>query len=207
MDKLLIEGQKVIAEAVYWWKQDIYDPTRSDASVSATASKKFITGFIKHGLDWTWEPDYAGDGTFEWCGAFAAECWSKIKPELRKTYFASTYRLDRYASYQSSFGEKNAGAGRLYAQLDEHSKTLPFAPREGDILLIGPKGYGQHICLVESFDEKARVFHTIEGNGNGAGPRGERQQGVVKGVRALGAAHVGDWCARRLIRPSVDDLA
>jgi hypothetical protein len=181
---LAIEGRHAIELATDYWHQDIYDPARSDNSIRAAACKKAIDGFIRRGLGWTWEPPYAGDSAFEWCGALAAACWPRIKPELRKTYFASTYRLDRYARYQSVNGEKNKGSGRLIAELDENSKSLPFEPRAGDILIIGPagSGYGKHITLVESFD--GRHFATIEGNGNGLGPDHKKRQGVVRGIQA-----------------------
>lgn len=196
-------GENAVTEAASQWHNDIYDPRKNDTTIDALASKHAIDTFIHEGLGWTWEPPYAGDGSFEWCGAFAAFCWRGIKPELRKTYFASTYRLDRYARYQSVGGEKNNGAGRLIAELDERSTSLPWAPRAGDILTIGPagSGYGKHICLVESYD--GRVFKTIEGNGTGLGPDGKRRQGVVRAVRNLGG---GGYCARRLIRPAPGDL-
>lgn len=205
---LATAGQSAIATASIEWSKAIYDPRRTDNTTDATASKTEITGYIHDGLGWTWEPRYAGDGDFEWCGAFASFCWLPICAALRKTYFASTYRLDRYARYGSVNGEKNPrpalGPWRLLAELDEHSVTLPFVPRAGDILLIGPagSGYGKHICLVESYADG--VFSTIEGNGNGRAPNGKIWQGVVRGKRKLG----GDgWHARRLIRPAPSDLA
>ena len=207
-DKLEAAGKVAVARALAAWRTDIYDPKQGDKTADARRCCESITDMIRVGLGWTWEPElYEGDGTFEWCGAFASLCWLAVKPGLRKLYFSSTYRLDRYAQYQSAFGEENRGAGRLYAKLDENTKRAPFAPRAGDILTIGPvgTGYGKHICLVESFDDVANVFHTIEGNGTGLGPNGERQQGVVKGVRPIGGA--GVWHARRLIRPSLGDLA
>lgn len=205
---LQIAGEDAIDSALGFWHMDIYDPKVEDGTTEGALCKTIIDSFIRSddGIGWSWRKRYPGDHDFEWCGAFAASCWgAAIKAELRKLYFASTYRLDRYASYQSFNGETNAGSGRLYAKLDEKSTELPFDPRPGDILLIGPKGYGQHICLVEDFDGSA--FHTVEGNGNGFGPHGERQHGVVRARRALGAKTEGAWCARRLIRPSVEDLA
>lgn len=202
-------GKQAIDCATSWWKSDIVDPRKNDNSIRGQRDKKQIDILIKVGLGWTWEPPYAGDGSFEWCGAFAAFCWRAIRPELRRTYFASTYRLDRYARYQSVNGEKNKGSGRLIAELDEHSTSLHWEPRAGDILLIGPagSGYGKHICLVESFDAATGTFHTIEGNGAGEGPDGKKRQGVVRGRRFLGyQMHAENWHARRLIRPSVDDL-
>ena len=201
-------GIDAVERATGEWQNAIYDPPRAATSINDLMSKTSIDRYIRKGLGWTWEPSYAGDGDFEWCGAFAAWCWFSIRPALRKTYFASTYRLDRYARYGSVNGEKNRGSGRLLAELDEHSTVhaLPFAPRAGDILTIGPigSGYGKHICLVEKFDPRLGIFATLEGNGTGLAPNGQRWQGVVRGERKLG----GDgWHARRLIRPSPEDLA
>lgn len=199
----------MIVDAHTWWKKDVYDPTVHDTTAAAKFSKDAITYFIQKGLGWTWEDAYKGDGDFEWCGAFAAAQWAQVKPQLRKTYFSSTYRLDRYAKYRSAFGEKNTGTGRLVLDLDERTTIADFQKKwtvqQGDILLIGPSGYGAHICLVESFAETTGTFSTIEGNGTGRGPHGERQQGVVKALRKLGGLK-GSWCARRIIRPSEEDL-
>lgn len=204
-DRLRFAGEKAVERALAMWKLDIYDPKTTDDTLEAVRSKQYIDDMIRSGLGWTWEQPYAGDGDFQWCGAFAAACWIDVKPELRKLYFSSTFRLDRYASYRPAFGEKNEGSGRLCAQLDMSSTaaTLPFEPRAGDILLVGTKGYGSHICLVESFDPETGLFNTIEGNGNGKGPNGELQHGVIRRRQRLG---VSFYCARRLIRPSVDDL-
>jgi hypothetical protein len=207
LDRLEGAGALAVERALTDWKSDVFDPKPKDVSDDARRCKTIIGTMIRVGLGWTWEPPiYEGDGTFEWCGAAVASWWPTVKTELRKTYFSSTYRLDRYASYQSALGEVNKGTGRLYARLDENSKTLPFEPRPGDILTIGPagSGYGKHICLVEHYDADNQVFHTIEGNGSGRGPNGERQHGVVRSIRPLG--HAWQWHARRLIRPSVDDL-
>ena len=196
-------GINAIDAATELWQDAYYDPRKDDDGINARRSKLIITQFIQVGLGWTWEPRYQGDGSFEWCGAFAAYCWLNLKRDLRKTYFASTYRLDRYARYQSVNGEKNRGSGRLLAELNEHSTTLPWTPRAGDILTIGPvgSGFGKHICLVESYANG--VFHTIEGNGTGLAPNGKHWQGVVRGERRLG----GDgWHARRMIRPSSEDI-
>ena len=213
-EQLAAAGVRAIASAHAYWLKDIFDPKASDHSPDADRCRQAIYTMIRSstGLDWSWEPPYAGDGSFEWCGAFAASCWPGIKRDLRRTYYASTYRLDRYARYLS-VGEKPnpkplTGPYRLICDLGEASTpaSLTFAPRPGDILLIGPKpGYGQHICVVESFDAATGMFSTYEGNGTGRGPNGEIQQGVVRGQRRLGGAP-GQWMARRLIRPAPSDL-
>jgi hypothetical protein len=227
---LAAAGQRAVDRAAVMWQAGVYDPRRVDTSKDAERCRGVIDTFIRSDLGWTWEPPYKGDGDYEWCGAFAAFAWIAVRPELRKTYFASTYRLDRYARYASVNGERNGGTGRLLAELDENSRdvggfiqtnlngrtqSIGWAPRPGDILTIGPvgSGYGKHICLVESYADG--VFSTIEGNGTGLAPNGQRWQGVVRGRRYLGKEHIGpdgtkvraDWHARRLIRPSAEDLA
>jgi peptidoglycan hydrolase-like protein with peptidoglycan-binding domain len=208
-EQLAQAGRQAILNAASWWQRDIYDPAADDKSVAANASRKAIDLMIQTGLRWTWEPPYAGDGSFEWCGAFAALCWNGIRASLRRDFYASTYRLDRYASYQPIENAQNPrptqGPYRQIVYLDEKSRSLPFTPREGDIILIGPagSGYGKHICLVEKYDAVKRVFHTYEGNGTGTGPNGERQHGVIRGIRALDGS---GWHVRRLIRPSALDL-
>jgi hypothetical protein len=194
-------GEKAVERALSMWALDIYDPKQDDYSDAAGTSAGHIVDMIHSGLGWTWV-GYAGDGDFEWCGAFAATCWMDIKASLRKDYYSSTYRLDRYASYRSAFGEepdaRPADGARVRIAVDGRT-ALPVAPRAGDILLVGKKGYGTHICLVESYDPVTGVLNTIEGNARGLGPNGERQQGVIKTSRDLDEV-------RRIIRPGVDDL-
>ncbi len=213
-DDLKIAGEQAVALALTLWRMDIYDPKLGDTSAAARASREHISDMIRGpaGLNWTWEPEYAGDGTFEWCGAFVKRCWAKIRRDIGKLCFASTYRLDRYARAASVMGETPIPpkTPRLLAEFDERSwprtKPLPFEPRAGDIALVGIKGYGSHICLVESYDAARGTFDTIEGNAFGKGPNGEHQQGVVRQRRFIGA-RVGPTHVRRIIRPSVDDLA
>jgi hypothetical protein len=195
-------GEKAVERALSMWALDIYDPKQDDYSDAAGTSAGHIVDMIHSGLGWTWV-GYAGDGDFEWCGAFAATCWMDIKASLRKDYYSSTYRLDRYASYRSAFGEepdaRPADGERLRAAVDGLDFRRFFDPRPGDILLVGKKGYGTHICLVESYDAAAGAFCTVEGNAFGNGPHGEYQQGVIRRTRGLKEI-------RRIIRPGVDDL-
>lgn len=212
LDTLTVAASQALANAGSMWKQDIYDPSKSDTSADAARCRGAIDAMIQQGLRWTWEPPYAGDGSFEWCGAFLAWAWIAVKPSLRQTYYASTYRLDRYARYLPVNDTPNpkpaTGPYRMIVDLDEQSTpaNLTFGVQAGDILLIGPKpGYGAHICFVEAFDSVKRTFATIEGNGTGRGPNGETQQGVVRASRPLGGSP-GSWCARRLIRIAPSDL-
>lgn len=210
-DDLKQAGLAAIRNAAERWKSDVIDPPANDHSPRANQSRLAIDDIMR-ASGWTWQIPYKGDGQVEWCGLFAAACWhtAGIDPKWLATYFASTYRLDIWARYQA-FDDKHlnarplAGPWRMIANLDAISNALPFEPQAGDILTIGdgtPKE-GDHICLVESWDESRKVFSTIEGNGVGIGPDGKRRQGIVRGVRHLGGQ---GYCARRLIRLAPSDL-
>lgn len=211
IDHLEVAGRFAVAQATQFWKLDIYDPSRSDKSARAEASRRHIESMLR-ACGWTWQIPYAGDGQVEWCGIFVGACWraAGIDPKWLATYFPSTYRLDTWAHYRTFNAQHpnpkpTQGPYRLVAELDGGSTSLPFEPRAGDILMIGD-GIplpGDHICLVESYDPARKVFQTIEGNGTGVGPDGKRRQGVVRGVRHLGGS---GYCARRLIRPAPADL-
>lgn len=206
-------GRVALAEAQRLFASDIWDPPASDHRDVAERWRTAITDMIAgdRGLGWTSEGRYAGDGDYEWCGAFAASCWSRAGLPLatRKRSWSSCYRLQRWASCRpGADGAPNQPpkiGTRLCVALDEHSRALPVGvvPQAGDVLIVGDgvPAFGDHITLVESFD--GRAFHTIEGNGTGTGPDGKRRQGVVRGVRPLGGP---GYCGRWLIRPAVGDL-
>lgn len=210
--ELAAAGQEAVLEGLRLWSLDIIDPKRGDTSELAQRSRSTIEDLLT-ACGWTWQVPYKGDGQVEWCGIFAGACWraAGLDPKWLATYFASTYRLDQWGSYQT-FNEKRPNPAppvgqprRLIARLNATSITLPFVPREGDILMIGdghPEA-GDHICIVTGWDAAKRVFLTVEGNGFGLGPDGKRRQGIVIGQRKLG----GDgYCARRLIRPAPSDI-
>ena len=206
-------GARVVEVALSLWRSTIVDPRPGAAKKEFALSQ--IDGFIRgeQGLHWGWESAYKGDGDFEWCGAFAAHCWGAagLAERWRSVFFASTYRLDRWAAYRPVGRYINPAPSqdqprRLYCQMHDHTTAADLAamcvsPLEGDILLIGKSGtgYGTHICIVESYDPGLGVFATIEGNARGRFPDGTRGQGVVRNERPL-------EIARRLIRPAPGDL-
>jgi hypothetical protein len=205
-------GKAAVVEGIRLWNLDIFDPQRGDHSERANDSRAVIDELLT-ACGWTWQVPYKGDGQVEWCGIFAGACWraAGLDPKWLATYFASTYRLEQWASY-GSFDARHPNpppaAGeqrRLMARLSDTSSSLPFEPREGDILMIGDgnPAAGDHICLVTGWDPARRVFLTVEGNGVGLGPDGKRRQGIVTGQRKLGGS---GYCARRLIRPAPSDI-
>jgi hypothetical protein len=208
-DKLLAAGERALAEAVRLWSLDVYDPKRSDKTPAGEHSRKIIQEIV-NAAGWTWI-DYDGDGRVEWCGLHAAACWraAGIDPKWLATFWASTYRLDAWATYRDFNNHKNPkpaqGPYRLVAKLDSSSKVLPFEPRAGDILTVGDgiPAFGDHITIVESWDEARGIFIVLSGNGGGLGPDGKRRQGIVRSEFRLGGS---GYCARRIIRPAPSDL-
>lgn len=211
-------GALVVEQANKLFSLDIWDPPRSDHRILANYWRSTIEDMIAgpDGLGWIWEEKYLGDGDFEWCGAFAARCYAAAGMPLRvrKTFFASTYRLQRWASYRPFQSVTNdrppSGPYRLCVPLDEHSTsaTLSVEPHPGDILLVGGvrSGPGKHVTIVESFD--GHVFRTIEGNASGLGPDKKRRQGIVKNFRSIGllpGMPPTTYHPRWLIRPVESD--
>jgi hypothetical protein len=204
-------GERAVAEAQRLWALDVYDPPMSLHNEAADRSRKVIDEILTI-AGWLWEVPYRGDTACEWCGLFAAACWhaAGIDPCWLATYFASTYRLDIWARYQSFNGKHPNpkppdGPYRLIANLDAHSTRVPWMPRAGDILMIGDgvPEYGDHITIVESYDPATMTFMTLSGNGVGLGPDGKHRQGIVRATAHVGG---GGYCARRLIRPAPGDL-
>lgn len=210
---LAAAGRLALAEAARLFALDIWDPPASDRRPVADRWRTEITRMIAgdQGLGWSAEGRYRGDGDYEWCGAFAATCWATagLPLAIRKRSWSSCFRLQRWASYRpGADGLPNAkprtGGLRLCVPL-AGLRELPagVVPQPGDVLIVGDgvPAYGDHICIVESFDGAA--FHTIEGNGRGDGPDGRPRQGVVRAVRPLGGA---GYSARWLIRPAPGDI-
>ena len=204
-------GDRAVAEARRLFALDVYDPPASMHNEAAERSRKVIDQILTS-AGWLWEVPYRGDGQVEWCGLFAAACWhaAGIDPHWLATYFASTYRLDVWARYES-FDAKHpnpkpaAGPHRMIANLDAHSTAVPWLPLPGDILMIGDgtPAAGDHITIVESYDPASLTFTTLSGNGVGLGPDGKRRQGIVRSTARVGGA---GYCARRLIRPAPGDI-
>lgn len=205
-------GRVALSTGLLAWQRGIMDPTRKAWGDPAFADDRaFIDACIRsdNGLGWgkcsTFVEAYRWDGDFEWCGAFAAYCWhASLRLDVRRRYFPSTYRLDRYGQHRRAFLEavptEYPFARRRYARLDGDAEDVElFAPRAGDILVVNGKGYGEHICIVERWDLASMTFETVEGNATGRGPSGERYQGVVRQTRALKDC-------RRLIRPGLCDM-
>jgi hypothetical protein len=229
MDRLTQAGITAIERARSAWLQGIVEPRKAGENM---LSAQWIDSIIRTeaGLDWGWLPRHEIFDNYEWCGAFAAHCWTSVDLDIRRMYFSSTARLDAWARYAPMFGSSSekklmarfpkpaeADMQRQRLVLTEDStpaQVTAFAPREGDILIVGATGskMGTHIAIIERWDAARGVFLTIEGNARGRlGASGfEGRQGVVRQERKVGLAPGEprkNYHARRIIRPSVLDLA
>lgn len=222
-DRLADAGRIALCEAKRRWLTNIAD-LPAQGTPDYERDRLAIDQMIRTplGLNWDWEPPY--HRTFQWCGAAASSWWraAGLKLALRRTFFASTYRLDRWARYQpfdptTPNPRPPTGPYRMILDLTERStpKDLEMPDgtpvRAGDLVLVGmvDTAYGTHITVAERVDAATGVITTIEGNGTGASPTGVRQHGVVRATRpvGLGAAQPPTtYHVRRVIRPALADL-
>jgi hypothetical protein len=219
---LALAGQRVITEASRLWNLDVIDPPIGDTRAHAIASCEIISDIIA-AAGWSSSVPYRGNGSPQWCVMFAHKCWRAaglvLDLHTAAAFMASTIRLEAWLTYQPWNEHKNVprptdGDVRLMALLDDKSTSLPFEPRAGDIMTIGdgkrrpgrsPREaiVGTHCVVMESFDAARGVFHTIEGNGWGTGPRGDKREGIVRAERRLGGPGM---CVRMIGRPGFGDL-
>lgn len=224
-DRLARAGELAVAEADRMFALDVRDPRVADDSPDARRCKAVISAIVAAN-GWHDKVPYLGDGFVQWCTMFDGDCWRKagLDPTQLAAFWASTIRLRSWARYEPFNGHANprppAGPYRMLVELDEHSRgPVRFpdgsAPRVGDVLTIGPVRFpngkralacGVHGCLIRSYNEADETFSTVEGNGVGIGPRGNRMQGIVHGVHPVGASSPLVYCARMVIRPAPHDL-
>lgn len=214
MKSLEQAGREALARGITVWGEGIMEPggRKQSADPAYADGRQFIDDIIRgpEGLGWSrcsaFVREFRWDGDFEWCGAFAAYCWAPfIGLDIRKRYFPSTYRLDRYGRHKRAFAEAVpvVPVEQRRKWLDMSTATVAdieaFGPRAGDILVVNGTGYGQHITIVERWNRALGSFSTVEGNATGNGPQGQRYQGVVIQTRPHSVC-------RRLIRPGVCDM-
>jgi len=213
-ERLVDAGRVALSRGLLAWHAGVQEPTRKAWKDPAFADDRaWIDATIRtaDGLGWSrcspLVSAFRWDGDFEWCGAFAAYCWARaVTLDVRRRYYASTYRLDRYGKHRRAFAERVPAVAewqrRAYLAIGGDGLEVDeFGPRAGDILIVGgaPGSYGTHITIVERWDSDAETFSTVEGNATGRGPKGDRYQGVVRRERDLSEC-------RRLIRPGLCDL-
>lgn len=218
-DPLLKAGELAAAEAERLWKLDVVDPPIGAVGTKALASLAVINKILAD-AGWSWAGPYRGNGPPQWCGLFAASVWraAGIDPKWLATFWASTVRLDYFFHYrpwksetsQTSAGERTANAPRMVIELDKHSTAADVvfpdgsSPRAGDIVVVGDgnPAVGDHITICMGY--KDGVFDTISGNGGGAGPHGDRREGISR--RDFHVGGTTGYYVLRVYRIGVDDL-
>lgn len=194
---LRIAGEDALTWALAEWSATIVDGPRGSTGQAAARSFGRIDSYIRGPLGLGWgsvetgphaRPNvaYSGDGSFEWCGAFAARAWERVRADVRRRCFSSPYRLHTWA----------AGSGRLIRLEDA---------RPGDILLIGDGSphWGDHVGLLES--SAGKLWRTVEGNATGKLGNGRRGQGVVRCERPVYTTGPG-FRVLHVVRPLLSDL-
>lgn len=210
VDKLEEAGKRAAAEAERLWKMDIIDPPIGSKDPRASYSLATINSIIRRN-GWTWALPYRGNGQPQWCGMTAGWCWSEagLDPTWLSTYFASTYRLQLWATYQK-FDQKGKPnplsqeqPRRLCVNL---MQPLPVhvTPRAGDIVIVGDGEplFGDHVTICVSYANG--LIDTISGNGGGRGPKGDAREGISR--RAFAIGQTKGYRPMWLIRPGIEDL-
>lgn len=220
------QQQVAVWEVKRLWLTKILDlPPLDSSDYERCRSQIDLLVRTQQGIGWDWQPAYRKNN-FKWCGTGPAYGYRKVVPlDTRRTWFASTYRLDRFFSYERMEQHANPkpahGPYRMELEIDESStiKDTVFSdgtsPRAGDIALIGPHGtaYGVHICLVEQFVQTSRGCWvvTLEHNGTGYWPDGTKRHGIVRATRPIGLPPGADaataYIVRRIGRLAPHDLS
>jgi hypothetical protein len=208
MSALELAGMFAAAEAERLWRLDIFDPPKGSKHSRAKECLAVIEDIIKQ-AGWGFATPYVGNGPPQWCGMLAAKCWraAGINPSWFATYWASTYRLHLWARYKK-FDAKHANpppSGDDRRLLIPLAATPLVAPRAGDIVIVGDgePDEGDHITIAMAYDEKTGAIDTISGNGGGAGPKGNKREGISRRTYTIGQkGYRPMW----LVRPAFGDL-
>lgn len=211
MDKLEEAGLKAAAAMEALWNLDVFDPPIGSSHPRARFCLDVIEKIIGTN-GWSWALPYRGDGPPQWCGMTAGKAWrdAGLDHTWLSSYFASTIRLQAWATYQrwdrkSKANPKPAddfGDRRLYISLNAAPKV---PPRPGDIVIVGDGNprWGDHVTVNMGYDAATGTFDTISGNGGGAGPRGNVRQGISRRSYRIGQS---GYRPMFLIRPATSDL-
>ena len=170
----LTPAQVALATAEEEWLRGVREPEGTSANGTAD-----ILRYIKEGLRWNPPKDYK-DGTFHWCGAFAAYCYSKagMHPDLRKFWMPSCNR-QYYGHFERGHWPRKDNQSRVTYTDRDGGEILP-----GDIVMVGDasgKPSGSHITLCHIVREDH--IETFEGNAKGKLPGGRIAEGVIRQKR------------------------
>lgn len=208
-DKLESAGRRAaeVAEAI--WNLDIFDPPIGSSHHRARQCLDKIEEIIAAN-GWSWALPYRGDGPPQWCGMTAGYCWRRagLDPSWLSAYFASTIRLQCWATYQRWDRKSKPNPRpvyvdrRLYIDL---RKPFSVEPRRGDIVIVGDgnPSFGDHVTICMGYDPATKIFDTISGNGGGVGPKGDVRQGISRRPYRIGQS---GYAPMYLVRPDSSDL-
>tara|TARA_Y100000310_G_scaffold130696_1_gene129826 strand:+ start:2259 stop:2951 length:693 start_codon:yes stop_codon:yes gene_type:complete len=165
--------QNTIYRALSEFNLDIVDGKNNDHILN-----KYIAG--SEGLGWSWYDTYK-NGSFAWCGAFAAFCYGPaLKSSVRSRTMASCYRM--YRDWRNTVRCHNG------QDLKVGDIVTVFNSTDPDKRAATPQG--NHIVLVKELPKNGE-FETYEGNAKGYGPEGNWREGVSTRKRQISTiAHV-----------------
>lgn len=142
------------------WLADVHDFEPTD-DPAVDRWRACVTQYMRDGFDWGPATRYRGDGTYAWCGAFAAYCHPHLPVDQRRS-MASTWRL------HNRWGKDPKVVVAL-------GSVLP-----GDVVCVGQGDYGSHVTLALGWgDERRSELVTVSGNGEGTLGDGSWGEGVV----------------------------
>lgn len=182
-------SSRVLARATAEWRLEVREPPgrgwqRIDEYIRGPEGLGWPSAALSGSND---SKSYTRNLQFQWCGAFAAFCHSEVDADLRKHHFASVYRLDQWSR----------GNARRIAPSD----LIP-----GDIVIVGPKTAGAHVTICLAIPSRLTTIETIEGNATGAGPGGEKFEGVIHRQRPLTSADPREYRVHFGVRPQPEDM-
>ena len=169
--------EAVLGRAMTEWFTRIQDPAVGAHAPDDERGRTAIERYIREGLGSALSHGYAGDGSFSWCGAFAAWCWRAAGITVKSASpfagadvpghpFGSTYRLSAACKKDPAF---------------RVAKISDIGP--SDIVVVYSKKnptYGDHIVSALAWGDKVQSeLIAVHGNGHGRWPTGEWVEGVV----------------------------
>lgn len=202
-----IETGKLVADvAIGEWHRGVREPPGAGSERIDTYIRGSLGlgwGSVEVGTDARPDIPYQHNGDFEWCGAFAAFCWSAagLHSWYRSRCLPSTARLLRWSSPIDGPATRDNYWGNARRRIA--LKDI----RPGDIVVVGPAGStaGKHITLATSFFCDGEV-DTVEGNHPGRGPTGDRYEGVTTDRRRTKATSAAAPRILYAVRPLAADL-
>jgi hypothetical protein len=228
-DEDLVEaGKNAAAEGLRLWHLDVRDPSVADLAAHKPEALRW-----RDVIDWHLQADWLGQlhavqgqpRRPEWCGVTADDCWidGGARPEAQR----GMVRLDApavrvgalpYRTRSTDARTRRPPACSVALARSSgrrrRSPTLPFAIREGDIIVIGRptdleklRLVGRHIEIAIGVDLERGIVHTVSATPAATVPTGKPREGITVSERHIGpGGHNGDhvmW----VYRPAPGDLA